>query len=262
MTSNLERWELAERKRSAYEATQIGDSELQAVTEDLTRYVHPPADTIHPLEFAFHLLGDVTGKTVLEYGCGDGVNTVLLANRNAHVISLDLSPELVELAQRRVRFNKISAGIDFIVGSAHNLPLPDESVDVVFGIAILHHLDLALSAAEVRRVLRPGGKAIFQEPVRNSALLKAVRKLIPHQAPNISPFERPLTDRELTQFATGYSNYSSQPFELPTSSLFHFVLSPLRRYTNEPLLRFDAAALRVCPPLGYYSPVKVIEMIK
>jgi ubiquinone/menaquinone biosynthesis C-methylase UbiE len=44
--------------------------------------------------------------------------------------------------------------VEFIVGSAHDVPLPDESVDVVFGIAILHHLDLKLAARELRRVLR------------------------------------------------------------------------------------------------------------
>ena len=45
--------------------------------------------------------------------------------------------------------------------------MPDASVDVVFGIAILHHLDLPQAAREVWRILKPGGRAIFQEPVRN-----------------------------------------------------------------------------------------------
>src|SRR5262249_22074340 len=135
---------------------------------DLKRYMAPPADTCYPLEYAYHLLGDARGKQVLDYGCGDGIHALTLARRGARVKSLDISPELIAIARRRLHINGIDASVEFIVGSAHEIPLPDESVDVVFGIAILHHLDLALSAREVYRVLKPGGRAIFQEPVRNS----------------------------------------------------------------------------------------------
>jgi ubiquinone/menaquinone biosynthesis C-methylase UbiE len=51
--------------------------------------------------------------------------------------------------------------VEYIIGSAHDVPLPDDSVDVVFGMAILHHLDLESSAREVKRVLRKGGAQSF-----------------------------------------------------------------------------------------------------
>jgi len=85
----------------------------------------------------------VRGKTVLEYGCGDGINTVALARRGARVKAVDISPELISIARQRLAANRITADVEYIVGSAHDLPLPDSSVDIVFGIAILHHLDLA-----------------------------------------------------------------------------------------------------------------------
>lgn len=260
MSSQLEKWEKAERERSAYEAqSQIIDS-LDS-PQNVARYFSPPEDTVHPLEYAFHLLGDVEGKTILEYGCGDGVNTVLLANRGAKVISLDLSPELIDIARQRLATHGIESGVDLIVGSAHNVPLPDSSVDVVFGIAILHHLDLALSASEVKRLLKPDGVAIFQEPVRNSWVLRQVRKLIPYQAPDISPFERPLTDRELQDFATDYSTYHSKGFTLPTSALLN-LLPGIRNYTAKRSLKWDSNLLRRFPSLNYYAPVKVIRMAK
>lgn len=259
MASSLEEWERAERERSANEASQTSAVSL-ADPEDVARYYNPPVDTIHPLEYAFHILGDVKGKTILEYGCGDGVNTVPLANRGAHVIALDLSPELIAVAKQRLLAHGITTGVDFIVGSAHNLPLPDSSVDVVFGIAILHHLDLKLASNEVRRVLKRPGLAIFQEPVRNSRLLRFTRKLIPYRSPDVSPFERPLTDRELENFAGDCSAYRSRPFVLPTTTLLDLILSRFRIDSTEGLLRYDAALLKKVPALSYYASVRVIEI--
>lgn len=260
MSTNLEYRERAEVERSAAEASHFDDSNL--VSRDLSRYLDPPADTVYPLEYSFHLLGDVSGKTILEYGCGDGENTVVLAAREAgRVISLDISPDLIEIARRRLKVNGVGDdGVEFVVGSAHDVPLPDDSVDVVFGIAILHHLDLGLAAREVRRVLRPGGRAIFQEPVRSSSLMRAARKLIPYRAPDLSPFERPLTDRELGQFAEGYTSFRSKSFLLPTTSVLN--LLPLTRGHSARWLRWDAALLRRVPALGLYAGIRVVEMVK
>lgn len=260
MSSDLERWERAEVERSAAEASHFDASALRS--SDLSRYMNPPADTVYPLEYSFHLLGDVRGKTVLEYGCGDGENTVALARRGAgRVLALDISPELIGIARRRLEVNGVDGGgVEFLVGSAHDVPLPDESVDVVFGMAILHHLDLKLAAREVRRVLRKGGRAIFQEPVRSSPLLKAARKLIPYQAPGVSPFERPLTDKELEEFAEGYSSFRSKAFLLPTTNLLNILPALRGQYAR--WHRWDAAVLRRFPALGYYASVRVVEMVK
>lgn len=261
MSSKLDKWEQAEVERSKVEASNADVSALLADERNLARYVDPPADTLYPLEYAFHLLGDVRGKTVLEYGCGDGLNTILLAKRGARIKALDISPDLIEIARRRLAVNNVEADVEFIVGSAHDVPLPDESVDVVLGIAVLHHLDLKLSAREVWRVLRRGGRAIFQEPVRNSRLLKTVRKLIPYRGPDVSPFERPLTDRELKEYAENFSSYRAKAFTLPTSSLVR-ILPPLERRFMHRCYRQDAALLNRFPSLNRYAILRVVEMTK
>lgn len=89
------------------------------------------------------------------------------------------------------------------MGSAHSLPVPDESVDVAVGIAVLHHLDLNLAIQEVHRVLKPGGRAILQEPVRDSWLMKLARRAFPNTSEEVSPFERPLTSAEIRHQAAG-----------------------------------------------------------
>ncbi len=257
----LGKWECAERQRSATEASHTDLTQLVADEREVTRYLDPPADTCYPLEYSFYLVGDVQGQTVLEYGCGDGLNTLSLARRGANVKALDISPELINIAYQRLIANRISSNVEFIVGSAHDVPFADNSIDIVFGMQILHHLDLSLSKREVQRVLRKGGRAIFQEPVRNSRLIKALRSLIPYKAPDISPYERPLTDKELAQYAEGFSSCQSKAFLLPTTSLVDIV-PPLRKRFIHQSHKLDAAILRKFPSLAWYSPIRVIELIK
>src|SRR5438552_18935790 len=70
------------------------------VPTDVTPYLDPPADTPFPLRYAFYLLGDVRGKTVVDLGCGSGENLAPLLARGARVIAVDLSQELVDVARK------------------------------------------------------------------------------------------------------------------------------------------------------------------
>ena len=56
------------------------------------------------------------GKNVLELGCGDGENTVLLAHRGARVCGVDLSDAMVKLARRRAQVNGFVQGVELGVG--------------------------------------------------------------------------------------------------------------------------------------------------
>jgi ubiquinone/menaquinone biosynthesis C-methylase UbiE len=256
----MQQWERAEIARSTVEAQLTPDDELRVGRDIIARYASPPHDTAYPLEYAYHQLGDVRGKRVVDFGCGSGANTALLANRGAHVWAIDISEDLLRLAQRRLSVSGCAGGATFIAGSAHDIPFADDSIDVVFGIAILHHLDLDLVAREVLRVLKPGGRAIFQEPVRNSPVIRFLRKLVPYHAPDISPYERPLTDGELQRFAAGFSRCSARAFGLPHVQVGQ-VLPLLRNYWQE-LYESDRRLLRSAPWLARYTSIRVISLTK
>jgi SAM-dependent methyltransferase len=142
---------IAEAKRSSDEAHRREGESL--IVQNVARYMNPPPNTIYPLEYAYHLLGDVRHKTILDLGCGAGENTLMLAHRGANVVGLDLSSDLIEIAKRRLRVNGQKA--EFIVSSGYATGLRTQCIDVVFGAAILHHLKLEPIAAEIRRILRP-----------------------------------------------------------------------------------------------------------
>jgi ubiquinone/menaquinone biosynthesis C-methylase UbiE len=254
MVSLAER-EHAEKRRSAVAASK---KLPQLVPQELARLRTPAEETAFPLEYAFHLLGDVKGKTVLEYGCGDGRYTVILAERGAKVIAFDISAPLLALAKDRIEITGCEE-VEFVLGSAHALPLPDESVDVVFGMAILHHLDLESASREVQRVLRKGGRGIFKEPLRNSKLLAWLRQFFPQHG-DVSPFERPLTDREIKDFVMPYQ-HRARTFQLPLSRIAHilpFVNGPAKEFCAQ----VDSYLLQRFPSLVYYGAVKVFEMVK
>jgi SAM-dependent methyltransferase len=256
----MQQWERAEIARSAVEANLTADEGLRVSGETFARYARPPRGTAYPLEYAYHLLGDVTGRRVVDFGCGSGANTALLTGRGAHVWGIDISEDLLRLGRRRLEVSGRANGAIFIAGSAHDMPFPDESIDVVFGMAILHHLDLDLVSREVRRVLKPGGRAIFKEPVRNSPVLRFLRKLVPYRAPDISPYERPLTDAELARFARGFSTCSTRAFGLPHVQVGQ-VLPVVRNYWRA-LYEWDRRLLDRAPWLARYASVRVISLSK
>jgi SAM-dependent methyltransferase len=260
MATTVDVWEQAEITRSEFEAMHTPPERLMAREGNVARYMNPPLDTAYPLEYAYALLGDVAGREVLDFGCGSGENSLLLARRGARVTGVDISTALLSLASRRLALNGLPDAARFVSGSAHELPIPDASMDIVFGIAVLHHLDLARAAQEVFRVLKPGGTAIFQEPVRDSATVRAIRRLIPYQSPDVSPFERPLTTVELRSFAARFKVRAWRAFLLPFVNVVQVV--PALQSWVHPSYRWDKRLLSAMPWLSRYGGIRVIALTK
>lgn len=111
------------------------------------------------------LLADLSG-TVVELGAGSGAN---LAHYPATVERLVVTePEPLMLSQLRRRLDRVDGGIDVTVqrASAASLPLGDDEADAVVATLVLCSVpDQAAVLAEVRRILRPGGRFVFLEHV-------------------------------------------------------------------------------------------------
>jgi ubiquinone/menaquinone biosynthesis C-methylase UbiE len=101
------------------------------------------------------------GRQALELGCGTGVFLERTAATGAQVHALDLSEDLLDKARERLRG---APNVILDRGNAEAMPYPGERFDTVYGSSVLHHLDLEAALAEVRRVLRPGGRLVFTEP--------------------------------------------------------------------------------------------------
>lgn len=107
------------------------------------------------------LVGDPSGKVVLELACGTGRHTLRLANAGAKITAVDFSRGMLEVAKKRLQ------GHDVTFGEAdlrERLPYGDASFDlVVCCLAVEHVPDLGPVFREVRRVLRAGGAFVCSD---------------------------------------------------------------------------------------------------
>jgi len=111
-------------------------------------------------EAELHVLGDVAGKDILEFGCGAAQWSIALAKRGARMVGLDFSSRQLEHARRLMA----EAGVDFplVTASAEAVPLPDESFDIVFcDHGAMTFADPYRTVPEASRLLRPGGLFAF-----------------------------------------------------------------------------------------------------
>jgi SAM-dependent methyltransferase len=112
----------------------------------------PPPDAVD------WLLADTTGErldapidAVVDLGAGTGALSRLLVGRAGHVYAVEPDERMAAVLADRVPEVEVRSG------QAESLPLPDASVDAVLGSSMWHWVDEARAAAEVARVLRPGG---------------------------------------------------------------------------------------------------------
>ena len=238
MTIDLSARALDEVERSASEASKIVIKPVE-----VQRYLNPKADSVFPLEYAFYLLGDVRGKNVFDIGCGSGETLIPLIHRGATVCGMDISPDLIAIAHRRLSDAGLSAQVE--VGSAYQTGLPSNSMDVVFCMSLIHHLDIPVVREEMRRILKPGGHIVLKEPIRFSKHYGFVRDLLPSHE-DISEYEHPLTREEFAIFQEGFRVDGVRFFRLPFVPLIKRIAPSQQRYAYRAsgwiLDRFPAAA--------------------
>jgi SAM-dependent methyltransferase len=106
-------------------------------------------------------VGDLSAKTVLDAGCGEGTNTRIFARRGAHMTGADLSPRMLELA--RAEESREPLGIRYERASYSDLaPFSAKSFDAVIStMALMDGPDFPAAMREIARVLRPGGTLTF-----------------------------------------------------------------------------------------------------
>lgn len=151
--------------------------------------------------YCLQQIGDLEGKAILDMGCGAGEAAAFFASRGATVWAMDISSGMLSVARRLADGRGV--GINAAVGSAMALPFASRSFDVVYGNGVLHHVDMAAALPEVSRVLRPGGLALFIEPLAYNPVINVYR----HVAKAVrSEDERPLKLSDLREFRRHFSS--------------------------------------------------------
>jgi SAM-dependent methyltransferase len=204
-----------------------------------TRHIHDLEITRHPVgsrgffddldqyhfEKLHHLLRLVPfdgakGQTVLEVGCGAGVDLARFARGGAIVTGVDLAPTAIELA--RANFEQQGLTGEFQVANGEALPFADASFDLVFAHGVVQYTaDPQRLVDECRRVLKPGGQAIFQVYNRISwlnALSKLMKVGLEHED---APVLRRFSAGEFRRLLRGFSDVRLVYERFPVKSRLH-----------------------------------------
>lgn len=196
------------------------------------------------------------GRTVLEYGCGAEIMAFDLSHVANQVTAIDISDVAIAQAQR-IASQRALPNVKFSVDNAEDLRFADESVDVVIGAGIIHHLDIDKSMQELRRVMRKNGTAIFAEPLGHNPILNWVRNRTPEMR---TPDEHPLLARDLRAMASRFSSSKVVYFGL-VSPLLGLVTSNIRpdRWLTRAVWSVDRLLCRI-PGLRRYAWYCYVEL--
>ena len=194
------------------------------------------------------------GKRVLEYGCGPGSQSFELARRGAHVTGIDISPVAIEIAKAEGARQGVEA--EFVVRDAEATGFPDGSFDLIVGGAILHHLDLDRAYAEIARLLAPGGRAVFIEPLGHNALINLYRKMTPEQR---TLDEHPLLRSDLAHARRAFAHVNVWYYHMMGIGAAPFAKTPLFKPVLAALSALDRALLSI-PAIQPYAWIAVLEL--
>jgi SAM-dependent methyltransferase len=169
------------------------------------------------------------GADIFELGCARGEDTFSNPAPFRSASGIDISDVAVQQANTEAQRRGMS-NVQFRAGDAESTGMPDASVDLVYGSGIVHHLDTERCAVEVARILRPGGTAVFWEPLGGNPLIGLYRALTPKVR---TEDEHPLVQQDI--------KILSQSFDVDASyyGLTTLTVVPLR---NTPLNRLRGVA--------------------
>jgi SAM-dependent methyltransferase len=193
---------------------------------------------------------------VADLGCGSGVFTELLRRRGYSAVGIDISPKLVAVGRAKY------PGLELLEGDAENLPFAAGSLDGVLLSGLVHHFpDPRRLAAEVSRVLKPGGRFVAFDPNRTNPFMWLYRdRSSPfYSSVGVTENERPVLAHQVR------SIFSNEGFQVQTDYIaglaYRYVASSRTRmllpiYNFIDNVVFNLAIMKPLRPFVLTSGVK------
>jgi SAM-dependent methyltransferase len=223
----------------------------------IRKAVNPGSRPLDYMEYAFHLMGDLKGKEVLDVGSGGGWISRLLALKGASMTAFDISIEGCISTRRKL--GEVGARCDSLaVMDTHHMAFKNSSFDAIFTNGTLYHLNIGKVAPKLYRILKSGGRLVYCEPLKYGVFMRALKTVWLNA--------HGMEDRRETEHEEGLRMSDFAPFAsaFPKGFIrrFNFVAKTARlRKRFGPLantLRWaDYVLLSAAPPLRRYCTCAV-----
>jgi len=178
------------------------------------------------------------GGDVLELGCGPGAALFAHNLQFRRYVAIDISDVAIAQTEALAKQRGIT-GAEFQVANAEDTGLPAQSFDLILGTGIIHHLSIEPVYKEINRLLRPGGTALFLEPLGHNPIINLYRAVTPGaRTPDEHPLKRADFDLAREMFAT----VDIEAFGLFTLGALAFKKTPLYAGVHRAMRTVDEAA--------------------
>ncbi len=206
-------------------------------------------------EFRKRLEEYALANDIMECGCGVNSYAYKVAPLVKSLHGIDISDEAVRQSDVKASENNLN-NCTFTVMNAENLGFNAESFDLIFGVGIIHHLDLQVFYKEAARVLTNKGRILFMEPLGYNPFINLFRKLTPKMR---TPDEHPLLKKDILLITKYFKELKINYYHF-----FTLLAVPFRNtWLFKPFLRFLKAAddffFRYIPGFRYLAWYVIID---
>ncbi len=192
-------------------------------------------------DFLRFLKENSKNSKILDYGCGVGqyLKKVIEFNPNK-IVGIDISEVSIEKAKKAI--NELDEKVELKVDNCENTKFEDNQFDIVYGNGILHHLNIPMCVDEICRILKPGGKFLFTEPLGTNPLINFYRKLTPNSR---SEDEHPLEKKDFELIQKKFGKVNIKYYGLLTLIFFPFYFSPRNSHIFKILKNIDQFLFKI-----------------
>ena len=238
-----------------------------ADSEDMTAIDVVQSNTVctaPEMRYIAEQLGDLSGKTLLDVGCGLGEASVYFALLGADVTSSDLSQGMLDATEKLAQHNGVS--IRKHLASAEDMQLAsDQQFDVIYAGNLLHHVEIDVTLERIKKHVKPGGLFVSWDPLHYNPVINIYRAMASDVR---TADEHPLKWQDIKLFKSHFGLVKTQYFWLTTLVIFVIMALVQRRNPNKerfwkvilkegdkwawlyrPLALLDRLLLAIFPPL-------------
>ena len=173
-------------------------------------------------DFFDFLRKNSSNSNILDYGCGIGNSLKkVIEFKPKKVTGIDISDISIQKAKKTIKTTNFN--VDLLVDNCEKTKFEDNTFDIVYGTGILHHLNIKTCLEEIHRILKPGGKFLFIEPLGTNPLINIYRKCTPKSR---SEDEHPLIGQDFKLIQSKFTKMNVKYYGFLTLIFFSIYSSP------------------------------------